>query len=164
MNTVNDISERFMEAYNHLINCGQTSDKKDFAVKIGISPSMVTEISKGRSNVGVSAIQNIVLQFYISPDWLITGNGPMLKIESQPDALPLASEPEVQYSKQNDEIQFLKNIIGNQQKIIENQQKELDNKQKVIDKQLNTIEAYEKGKVANISRDADVHAPKRGAG
>lgn len=38
---------------------------------------MVTEISKGRSSVGTSAIQNIVLAFNVSADWLITGRGSM---------------------------------------------------------------------------------------
>lgn len=96
----------------------------------------------------------------ISPEWLLTGKGSMLK--SPTDALTIASESTVEYGKQNDEIQYLKRIIENQQKIIENQQKELDNKQKIIDKQFNTIEAYEKGKVINVSRDADT--PKKGVG
>ena len=43
---------------------------------------MITEISKGRSSVGTSAIQNIVLQFNISADWLLTGRGDMLTNES----------------------------------------------------------------------------------
>ncbi|GAB6120974.1 hypothetical protein [Dysgonomonas termitidis] len=57
------------------------------------------------------------------------------------------------YEKQNDDdIQFLK-------KIIENQQKELDRKQKIIDKQLDTIET-----LINVSRDTDARAPKKGVG
>ena len=43
---------------------------------------MVTEISKGRSNVGTLAIQNIVSQFNISGDWLLTGIGNMIKSDS----------------------------------------------------------------------------------
>jgi len=91
----------------------------------------------------------------VSPEWLLTGKGSMLK--EYPDAFAAASEPGVQYGKQSDEVNYLKKIIENQQKTIENQQK-------IIEKQLSTIEAYEKGKVVNVSRDADVHAPKRGAG
>ena len=45
---------------------------------------MITEISKGRSSVGTSAIQNIVLLYNISGEWLLTGKGPMLKSEEQP--------------------------------------------------------------------------------
>lgn len=74
-----NLSARFIEAYNVLLKQCKVSDKKDFATKIGISSSMMTEISKGRSNVGTSAIQNIVTQFNISADWLLTGAGEMLK-------------------------------------------------------------------------------------
>lgn len=38
---------------------------------------MVTEISKGRSSVGVVAIQNIVSRYGVDADWILTGNGSM---------------------------------------------------------------------------------------
>lgn len=78
MDSKKEISSRFIEAYNALLSAGLTADKKDFATKIGISPSMVTEISKGRSSVGTTAIQNIVSVFDVSANWLLTGNGEML--------------------------------------------------------------------------------------
>lgn len=77
-----DISKRFIEAFENLVKEGKVADKKDFASKIGISASMVTEISKGRSNVGTLAIQNIVSQFNVSGDWLLTGIGNMIKSDS----------------------------------------------------------------------------------
>lgn len=77
-----DISKRFIEAFENLVKEGKVADKKDFASKIGISASMVTEISKGRSNVGTLAIQNVVSQFNISGDWLLTGIGNMIKSDS----------------------------------------------------------------------------------
>lgn len=95
-----DISKRFIEAFENLVKEGKVTDKKDFASKIGISASMVTEISKGRSNVGTLAIQNIVSQFNISGDWLLTGIGNMIKSdsnsiqttkESTPSELPATS-------------------------------------------------------------------------
>lgn len=95
-----DISKRFIEAFENLIKEGKVADKKDFASKIGISASMVTEISKGRSNVGTLAIQNIVSQFNVSGDWLLTGIGNMIKSdsnsiqttkESAPAAMPATS-------------------------------------------------------------------------
>ena len=77
MNEKNILSSRFIQAYERLLADNKTKDKKDFAAKIGISSSMVTEISKGRSAVGATAIQNIVLVFGISPSWLLTGTGTM---------------------------------------------------------------------------------------
>ncbi len=44
----------------------------------------MTEISKGRSNVGISAIQNIVKHFSISAEWLLTGAGNMFHTHSSP--------------------------------------------------------------------------------
>lgn len=75
MDTKNEISNRFIEAYNTLLSTGKVSDKKDFATKLGISASMITEIVKGRSSVGITAIQNIVFVFNISAKWLLTGEG-----------------------------------------------------------------------------------------
>lgn len=77
MNTKNDVSARFIEAFEALLGTNKVNDKRDFATKLGISASMVTEISKGRSSVGTSAIQNIVSCFDINADWLLTGRGPM---------------------------------------------------------------------------------------
>ncbi len=83
MEAKNEVSARFIEAYETLLKDKKVSDKRDFAAKLGISASMVTEISKGRSSVGTSAIQNIVLQFNIDAKWLLTGEGSMLQKAQQ---------------------------------------------------------------------------------
>lgn len=79
MGQKNEISARFISAYETLLNNNIVNDKRDFATKLGISASMVTEIAKGRSSVGTSAIQNIVSQFNIDANWLLTGKGEMLE-------------------------------------------------------------------------------------
>ena len=79
MKAKNEVSARFIQAYETLLKDNKVSDKRDFAAKLGISASMVTEISKGRSSVGTLAIQNIVLQFNINAHWLLTGEGSMLQ-------------------------------------------------------------------------------------
>lgn len=100
MEAKNQVSARFIEAYEALLDSKKVSDKRDFAAKLGISASMVTEISKGRSSVGTSAIQNIVLQFNIDAKWLLTGEGSMLQAgdkgaahaaNAEPKHLPLAT-------------------------------------------------------------------------
>ena len=55
-----------MKAYEYLVENYLTTDKKAFADSVGISSSLMTEIDKGRSAVGVNAIQNIVLKYNIS--------------------------------------------------------------------------------------------------
>lgn len=79
MGNKKEVSNRFIEAYERLLSDGLVTSKKEFASSVGVSPSMITEISKGRSSVGTSAIQNIVLLYSVSGDWLLTGKGSMLK-------------------------------------------------------------------------------------
>ena len=81
MSEKKDISSRFIEVLNELLRRGKVSDKKAFASAVGCSTSMITEISKGRSNVGTSVLQNIVLTYGISATWLLTGAGDMFANE-----------------------------------------------------------------------------------
>lgn len=101
MNGKNDISSRFLMAYQRLLDDGKVSDKKDFAASIGISSSMMTEIAKGRSSVGTTAIQNIVLNHNVAPDWLLTGHGPMLRSDNvipEDDTEELQRKPIISYN------------------------------------------------------------------
>ena len=76
---LNELSVRFLKVLEFLIDKKYVSDNKDFASKISVSASLITEISKGRSNVGLTAIQNTVLAFPIDSDWLLTGRGCMFR-------------------------------------------------------------------------------------
>lgn len=60
MESTKDISRRFIKAYELLQEQGKVADKKDFASKMGISASLLTEISKERSNVGARTLQKTV--------------------------------------------------------------------------------------------------------
>ena len=77
MSDKKDISSRFIEVLNELLKRGCLRDKKTFASSVGCSTSMITEISKGRSNVGVSVLQNTVLNYGVSATWLLVGTGEM---------------------------------------------------------------------------------------
>jgi len=80
LNNLNDLTERFLEVYERLLLEKKITNLSDFAKKVGISNSMMTEIVKKRSNVGIKVIQNTVNTFdMISPDWILTGEGKMLK-------------------------------------------------------------------------------------
>lgn len=85
MGTINDVTQRFTKAVNYLQNSGQVVAASDLAKQIGVSASMLTEISKERSNAGVTAIQNIVRLFGISATWILTGDGNML---AEPELAP----------------------------------------------------------------------------
>lgn len=121
MDTKNEISNRFVEAYNTLLATGKVSDKKDFAAKIGISASMVTEISKGRSSVGTTAIQNIVSIFGISANWLLTGKEEMCEKKEETD---IESINHAQYSPP-DQNSALLSLIHEKDIVIREQAEEI---------------------------------------
>ena len=77
MSNKKNVSDRFISMINELLKRGLTPDKKAFAQAIGCSTSMITEIYKGRSNVGVSVLQNVVQTYNVSATWLLTGEGEM---------------------------------------------------------------------------------------
>lgn len=90
---LNELSVRFLRVLEYLIKEEYISDNKDFASKISVSASMITEISKGRSNVGLTAIQNTVLAFPINSDWLLTGRGSMLHNSFPPEKVSASPTP-----------------------------------------------------------------------
>ncbi|HLN56121.1 MAG TPA: hypothetical protein VK207_09015 [Bacteroidales bacterium] len=116
---MNDVTKRFLEAYNFLLSEHRVSDQKEFASKIGVSTSMMTEIIKGRSNVGLTAIQNTVLVFAINSQWIFTGEGEM-------DRIDVISDSSVPYGNkligaQADTIETLKKLVQH----LENENKKL---------------------------------------
>jgi phage repressor protein C with HTH and peptisase S24 domain len=74
-----DITRRFINVYKHLVAEKKINSGKEFAKKVGISPSLLTEITKGRNEVGLKTIQNTVHCFKeINLSWLFDGIGDMI--------------------------------------------------------------------------------------
>jgi|GEM_PF-3147392 len=70
---MNDVTKRFIEVYTTLINDKIVSNASDFAQKIGVSTSLITEMLKGRSNVGVTTLQNTVKYFHVDVNYILLG-------------------------------------------------------------------------------------------
>jgi transcriptional regulator with XRE-family HTH domain len=88
-----DINSRFLNTYNFLLNSRLVTNKADFAKKLGISNSMITDISKNRTKPGLSVLRNIVLNFpEINIEWLIAGEGEMLKKDVKSASTPVPNE------------------------------------------------------------------------
>lgn len=81
---MNDLTKRFIDVYDYLLDQKKIASSRDFASRIGISSSMMTEIIKKRSNAGITPIQNTVNYFNeINSEWLLTGSGAMIKTKSE---------------------------------------------------------------------------------
>lgn len=70
---MNELTKRFISVYNKLLLDEKVDNATDFAKKIGVSRSLMTEILKGRTNVGVIPLQNTVKLFQIDANYLLTG-------------------------------------------------------------------------------------------
>lgn len=78
MYLMDDITIRFLEFYNYLISEKKVKNASEFAKKTEVSSSLLTEVIKKRTNIGVKMIQKSVHNFELNPSWLFTGIGPML--------------------------------------------------------------------------------------
>lgn len=75
---MNDITERFLKVYEYLLESKKVKSPSDLAKEISVSSSMMNEILKSRSNIGLKVVQNTVNKYpFINIDWLITGKGRM---------------------------------------------------------------------------------------
>jgi hypothetical protein len=82
---MNELNSRFIEFYNYLISQNIVKSGKEFSENTGVSSSLITEITHGRSIAGTKVIQNSVIKYRLNSDWLFTGNGLMIKDDQKED-------------------------------------------------------------------------------
>ena len=83
---VMNINERFQE----VISLEYGGNKRAFANAVGISPTVVENVvgsRKGKPSYDV--LEKVCANANVSPDWLLTGNGPMLKPEESAPSAPV---------------------------------------------------------------------------
>lgn len=110
---------------NELLRQGKVSDKKAFASTVGCSTSMITEISKGRSNVGTSVLQNTVQTYGVSATWLLTGMGEMFSNEVKSSGDPMLDRLMDMIEKKDDLIRQQAEEIGQLRAQVEQLKKKL---------------------------------------
>jgi len=72
------MNERVLRIIDHL-----RISKSAFAQSIGVNPSVISHISSGRNKVGVDVLESIARKYSeISLQWLLTGEGSMIKSAS----------------------------------------------------------------------------------
>ena len=84
---MNDVTSRFLIIYEYLKEAKVVSNIKSFATELNISTSLVTEICKKRTNAGMVPISNLLARYKdIDANWLLTGEGSMLKSSGSTEA------------------------------------------------------------------------------
>lgn len=74
-----DINKRFILAVNALISEGIVPTKGTISDVLGVKPSKFSEILNERMNVGVDMLADLCHVYNISADWLLLGEGSMLR-------------------------------------------------------------------------------------
>ena len=135
----------------YLIDSQLGGNKKKFAERIGFAPQVVFNIVSGRkSKPSFDVLEAIISSFdEISPEWLLTGKGAMLRGQSAPEVAPPPSEPA--FPGFIEEIKSLSVKVGRLEAenehlrtAIEAKQREIEAKQKEIEAQRREIEARQK--------------------
>ena len=142
----------------YLIDSQLGGNKKKFAERIGFAPQVVFNIVSGRkSKPSFDVLEAIISSFdEISPEWLLTGKGAMLRGQSAPEVAPPPSEPafpgfieeikslSVKVGRLEAENEHLRAVIEAKQREIEAQQREIEARQREIEAQRREIEARQK--------------------
>jgi len=74
-----ELALRFIEVIDYLKKEGIIKSKRELANALGISPSLITEVSEGRTNISFSRITKLSEIYNINKDWLLHGTGGMIK-------------------------------------------------------------------------------------
>ena len=126
---------------------------RQFCLKVGVANGFLDKVK----DVGSEKLMKILYAFPdISPEWLLTGKGAMLRGQSAPEVAPPSSEPafpgfieeikslSVKVGRLEAENEHLRAAIEAKQKEIEEGTREIDNKEREIEAQQKEIEAQQK--------------------
>ncbi|MDR1197485.1 MAG: hypothetical protein LBK94_00530 [Prevotellaceae bacterium] len=129
---MDDITKRFLDYYEVLKKEAKVKNATEFAKSIGISSSLMTELKEGRTKIGIKPIQNTVLEYNISAEWLLIGKEPMLKEQSESPQQSTAIDNSTiniyidRITEQAEQIGEFKNEIKNLEKTVTALQVELE--------------------------------------
>lgn len=86
-----EINIRFVDVVNYLLNSDTIASKADLATVLGIKPSKLSEILNFRMNIGTDLAAILCHTYNINSNWLLTGEGNMLRTESEKEEnIPVA--------------------------------------------------------------------------
>lgn len=89
-----EINTRFVEAINSLLSSDKELSKTEIACTLGIKATKFSEILNFRMNIGTDLAATLCHEYGINPDWLLTGEGSMLRTDEKTDNTPIAHHTE----------------------------------------------------------------------
>lgn len=93
-----DENDRFIEVIEYLKNIGQVSNYVDVATILGTNKSGINDIKKSRKKIPIEVLKSMSISYpLINIEWILTGNGSMLKADEQPAA---ENKPVISYVRQ----------------------------------------------------------------
>ncbi|MHB1921884.1 MAG: hypothetical protein ACYCOO_06565 [Chitinophagaceae bacterium] len=146
-----EVTRRFLDFFHYLKSQHKVKSASSFATQLGVSTSMMTELKKGRSQLGLKTLQQTVLLYReLDPHWLLTGEGSMVRSlltgpRSQPSSYggdssfypPSAwAEEEKQYGNPDPR----ERLMAAKEELIRTQQTTIDNQQETIRSLLKALE------------------------
>lgn len=81
------INKRFINAVDYLISKKKVLNKSEISEKLNISKSKFSEILNERMGIGVDLLAVFCEKFDVNSNWLLTGNGSMLKSDEKEDKI-----------------------------------------------------------------------------
>ena len=105
------INERVIEAINYILSSKTEPNKAKLADNMGVKPAKFSEILNGRMKAGMDIIQKLCIDYKVSADWLITGDGSMFRTPAVMDEAPPPDRDEV--------VRLLREKVADQQRIID---------------------------------------------
>jgi len=113
---MNEATKRFLQAVSHLLSNGKIKSNRELAGKMGISPSFITELTKGRSSITLKKIRKLTdLYSELNIEYLIEGKGDLILTKKDARA----------YSYSN-EVEYLKVLLKSKDEMIESQRETID--------------------------------------
>ena len=124
---MSELRDRFLELYDYAVLHKIVSSQADFCRKVGISTSLMTEIKRGRSQLGLSAIQGVIRFFRdLNARNFILSEGDLFAPEYDSKLLtqqgkPILNEPVSSYSrsaKAEEVVPLLEALLEEKDKVI----------------------------------------------
>lgn len=120
-----EIGERIILIRKHL-----KLNQSDFALQLDVKQQTISQIENAVILPSLDLVYKITSKFCISYDWLLLGEGEMLRKDENPQQPVLGTSQPIE---QSHNCEHLEKVINNLEKTIEIQQQQIDNLLRLVE-------------------------------